>query len=53
MARSSVWLPLLGSLGFQKGTAAYVAGVRLGSEEYVPDVDIPALRNAFAETGGS
>lgn len=45
---SSVWLPLLDSLGIEKGTAAFVAGVRLGSEEYVPDVDIHALRDAFA-----
>lgn len=48
MFNSDVWLPLLNSLGFVKGTAAYVAGVRLGSEEYVPDVDIHALRDAFA-----
>ena len=49
---SDVWLPLLDSLGLEKGTAVYVAAVRLGSEEYVPDVDIHALRDAFARKGG-
>ena len=51
MFNSDVWLPFLDSLGLERGTAVHVAAVRLGSEEYVPDVDIHALRNAFATQG--
>jgi hypothetical protein len=50
---SDVWLGVLASLGLEGGTAAYVAGVRLGSEEYVPDADIPALRETFARQGAA
>jgi len=48
---AEVWYGALAGLGLEKGTAGYVAGVRLGSEEYVPDADIPALRQAFEQRG--
>ena len=48
-----VWYGALAGLGLEKGTAEYVAGVRLGSEEYVPDADIPAIRQAFEQRGSA
>ena len=46
-----LWLPLLGALGLAEGSAGWLAAVRLGSDEYVPSLDVRALREAFAAKG--
>ena len=41
---AELWLPLLAALELAAGSAALTSAVRLCSAEYLPEVDIKAIR---------